>query len=50
VELEEGGPLDLVKASEVMRLAAFAPVTLSCDGSLSGAAVGVNGEVRACAV
>jgi hypothetical protein len=41
------GALDLVHAGEVVLLAAFAPVAFPCDGSLSGAAVGGDGKVRA---
>jgi hypothetical protein len=40
-------PLDLVRAGEVVLLAAFAPVALPRDGSLSEAAVGMDGKVRA---
>jgi hypothetical protein len=49
VELEEGGLLDFVKAGEVVCLAACAPFPLPRVGPLSGAAVGVDGNVEACA-
>jgi hypothetical protein len=47
VELEARSPLDVIHASKIASLASFAPIVSPRVGTLSCAAVDVNGEVRA---